>query len=714
MLIGLVTIPVIYASLLTSSFSDPINRLDNVPAAVVNQDVAASANGTKLDIGATLTDELVSSTAKNNFVWREYGAEEASAALDSGEVYAVLTIPRSFSSDALSVAGDHPTPAKLKIETNDGANMFAGTIAKQLGTTVADTLATQVSEEYLGNIYAGFNSAHDGFANAADGATQLADGTSEASDGAGQLNMGLDQLVTGSADLADGTVALADGAEQIDSGAQTLADGGSALHDGAVQLADGAGVVNTGAEQLRDGASQVADGTQQLADAVDAVNEAVSPLAQSVATLSEDASTLTDGASGVATSADDLLANWDALGDDEKRQLVEQLSTDAGAVRDGLDGALASMGQTDLSGVDQLGNLSTSIHDLNDGAQQVATGAADLADGTSELAGGADTLADKSGDLANGISDLADGTGTLYDGAIQVRDGAQQLSDGTVGAADGSASLADGLIQLVGGSDELATGLEDGAEQVPTYSDSESDQLSEVAADPVQFDELRRNEVARNGDGMAPYFMALGLWVGGIGFYLMNEPLARAKGSGPSFVDALRSFLPGAAMAVGQSILLFVAIHGLVGVEYANPAGLLSMMLLASVTFIAINQALIALLGAPGRYFALILIVLQLASAGATYPVETAPELFQALNPWLPLPYAVDAFRSLIAGGSIGVADAVTQLLVWLAVALAMTTLAIMLKRVKDGKTSWGSNPKVTSPAVKDSASASPQGELTV
>ena len=70
------------------------------------------------------------------------------------------------------------------------------------------------------------------------------------------------------------------------------------------------------------------------------------------------------------------------------------------------------------------------------------------------------------------------------------------------------------------------------------------------------------------------------------------------------------------------------------------------------------------------------LIVFQLASAGATYPIQTTPDLFQTVHSWLPFTYAVGAFRSLIAGGSIGVWPAVGVLSVWLLAALAVTTLA--------------------------------------
>ncbi|MCJ1686863.1 YhgE/Pip family protein [Rathayibacter sp. VKM Ac-2927] len=185
------------------------------------------------------------------------------------------------------------------------------------------------------------------------------------------------------------------------------------------------------------------------------------------------------------------------------------------------------------------------------------------------------------------------------------------------------------------------------------------------------------------GSGLAPYFMALALWVGALAFYLMSAPLSERllAARRPAWVIALRSYLPGALMAVAQGVLAALVIRFGVGVEMAQLPALMGIAVLTSLTFVAINQALIALLDAPGRFLALLLIVLQLSSAGGTYPIETAPAFFQAVHGVLPLTYTVEAFRSLIAGGSIGVANAVLVLSLWLLGALAVTVLAAARRR---------------------------------
>ena len=46
--------------------------------------------------------------------------------------------------------------------------------------------------------------------------------------------------------------------------------------------------------------------------------------------------------------------------------------------------------------------------------------------------------------------------------------------------------------------------------------------------------------------------------------------------------------------------------------------------------------------------------MLQLTSAGGTYPVQTSPGFFAAIHPFLPMSYVVDGLRRLITGGDLG------------------------------------------------------------
>jgi putative membrane protein len=616
-LFGIALIPLIYAGALTWASQDPIHRLEKIPAAIVNEDHAATADGETVNVGAELVDELTSDDSPTNFHWVELDADDADAQLASGDILAVLTVPAGFSRDALSVTGDNPRAAELAIRTNDGANQIVGNIASTIASSVTATLSTSVSSTYLQNVYLGISDIHDEVSTAASGAATVSTGAADAASGSRSL-------VAGLADLSTGGARLSSGASAVQSAATQAVTGASQVSDGSTALATGSGTALSGAQALAAGANQA----------------------------SSSASSLAAGTAGVAQALADLQAAYPTLTDAERLAAIGQLVDTSGELAGGAGGL--------SSGVHTIASSATALV----GDASAGTGLAALSAGATALSAGAGTLDSGLAALSSGASDLASGASTL--------------SRGIDSAATGASELDSGLQTLRSGASELADGLESGAASIPTYSTSGAHDLSGVVADPIHLTASRDNEVPWTGYSLAPYFMTLSLWVGALAFYLMfpalRERLLVARK--PSWLIAIRSYLPGAAMALTQSLLVVLIVRLGIGIEPANLAGLAGIVALTSLTFVAINQALIAILGPIGRFVALVLVVLQLASAGATYPIQTTPEVFQAIHFWLPFTYSVEAFRSLIAGGSIGIAQAVPVLLVWMLSALVVTALA--------------------------------------
>jgi putative membrane protein len=321
---------------------------------------------------------------------------------------------------------------------------------------------------------------------------------------------------------------------------------------------------------------------------------------------------------------------------------------------------------------------------LNDSQQ----GLGDAADSADELANGAENLSSQMPELSSGASDVADGLDQLQSGygamseeqiqgmLAELNEGAQQVDSGTDQAQSGAQDLAEG-------NRELADELDNSSSGDASYSEENSQHLASIVAEPVSMDQERINEVPSYGYGLAPYFVSLSLWVGALSFYLMMPALntPRLRGDSPTWWVTLRSYAPGLLMGVAQSALAVLILRFGVGLEVSNFWGLAGIMALSSLAFFAVNQALVALFGAPGRFLALILLVLQLASAGGTYPIETAPGPIEALHAWLPMTYTVEAIRSLIAGGTLGVEPAVWVLGGTTLIGLLLTFLAVLLNR---------------------------------
>lgn len=644
-------VPLFYGALYIWANLDPTGRLDNVQAAVVNEDEmieVAGQDGEKqpVAVGRELAANLIGDDSRNNYDWLLTDAADARAGLADGTYKAVLTIPKDLSKAATSTSGD-PSAAvqgRLDLKTNDAVNFVNGQIADRILDAAKSSLNAQVTETYLGNLYLGFTDIKASLEEAADGAGQLADGAGELTDGANQLSDGTAQLADGATTLADGTRRLATGANQLDDGVGQLAGGLGQLEDRTAPLPGQT-------ERLADGAEQVATGVagfdrivQQVAGAIsgstDEIDQRLGRLEQSL----RDAATTCRESGAPAAQCSDLDAAADS----------------AATARTQLDGL-----------VGQAGTIGEQSAALSRGARQVADGNRELADNVPALVGAIGDAADGADRLRSGTSQLADGAEDAATGADRLADGAGQLTDGANQLADGAGALRDGAL-------ELQSGLSDGSEQVPDYTEDERDQLAKTAATPVTDAADRLNKVSSYGEGLAPYFMALALWVGAMSIYLLLRPLsARAVASAAGSVrTALAGFVPGAALSLVQAVLLVGVLLGIVGVGASQPWLLLGLAVLTGLVFTAINQTFIAWFGGAGRFLAIVFVCLQLTAAGGTYPIETSPSFFGFLHSLLPMTYAVHGFRAATAGGTQGVAFDAFVLVVFALLALGATALA--------------------------------------
>ncbi len=434
-------------------------------------------------------------------------------------------------------------------------------------------------------------------------------------------------------EASTGATQLADGAGQLKSGQQQLADGAAQLASGSSQLATGLGTLRSGTAQLPDQTKQLADGAGQVADG----NQKVA-----------DAAALAAGASG------DIQTRLDGY----RNQLAQDLR-DAGVPDPQVQEILGRLDQL-RSPVDQ---ANAKIQTANGQLAQLAAGARQVSDGAHQLAAATPQL-------TSGIAQAADASG-------QIRDGATKLSDGERTAVTGTNQLADGSVQL---QDGLAAGLK----QIPNPDDPTRAATANTIADPVAVSSSGVASAGTYGAGLAPFFISLATWIGAFVLFLLLRPLStRALTAGASpFRVALGGWLSSALLGVAQVIVLFGAVTWLVGIDVAHPLGAIGFAVLVSLTFTSVVHALNAFFGAVGKFLGLVLLVLQLVSAGGTFPWQTIPDALYPLHIVLPMGYAIDGFRHLLySGASMEILGDIGVLLAYLVGGILVSTLAARKRR---------------------------------
>ncbi|MEU8033466.1 YhgE/Pip domain-containing protein [Streptomyces sp. NPDC049099] len=659
-LVALLVLPLLYGALYLWSFWDPYGRLDRIPVALVNDDKGATAGGKKITAGDDIVDGLRDS---RTFAWHQVSDEEARRGVEDGTYYLSLTLPADLSRRIASSSGDSPQTGALQVRTNDANNYIVGQISRSVFNEVRSAASTKTSRTFLDKIFVSFSDIHDK--------------TVTAAEGADRLNTGIGKAEKGSKDLADG-----------------LKDAKS----GSGKLATGLKKLNTGAGDLQDGSRQVADGTKALADKVNGVYGTAGPfLKDNEKTIGDTARLVSDSAKTVKDNLDVLVkhapgaaklahANADILDAVYKARCETAAIPDpncADLKRARTATAEVATVADDLNTLvaDQDGDLKTMRDNLGT-LQKQATA---LEQRAPHLYEDVDDAVTKINELNTGAQKVAAGAKKLHTGLGTAQTGATTLDKGIGTAASGAQTLNGGLYKLSDGSDRLAGGLHDGAGKIPDYDKKDRDQRTGVMADPVQLASHDLHKAPNYGTGFAPYFIPLSLWVGAMVAYMLIPPLNRralAAGS-PAWRIALAGWLPVAAVGVLQVVALMAVLHWAIGLQMLRAAGTIGFLCLVTGCFAAIVQWLNARFGAAGRILVLALLMLQLTSAGGTYPVQTSPRFFNAIHPFLPMSYIVEALRRLITGGGLGpVWQACGVLAAFTAGALALTALAARQRQV--------------------------------
>ncbi|MET0853642.1 MAG: YhgE/Pip family protein [Microterricola sp.] len=367
--LGVLAVPLLIGGILAWALAAPTQNLDRVTAAIVNNDEPVMVDGNTVPLGRQFAAGLIEgpsdpAESTSNFTWVLTNSDEAALGLGTGRYAAVVTIPESFSAAATSMGGQasDAREAVFEVATSPASAALDPTITQLITEAAAAAVNQQLIEQYLDNVYAGFNTINE----------QIG----QASDGAASLVSGADSVSSGAQSLADGASQLTAGLDSLDAGADSLASGLAQL-DAASQPLPGQ------TAQLAAGAAGVAAAVGSLAAAV---SDATTQFAAVTAQICVTPGLVCDR----ATAALARLQNAD--------QQTAALATGAGQVASG-NAQLADAMPSLVAGIDASAG----------GGSEVAAGSAQAASGAESLSAGAQSLAAGAAQLDDGAAQLSDG-----------------------------------------------------------------------------------------------------------------------------------------------------------------------------------------------------------------------------------------------------------------------------------------------------------------
>ncbi|HDX9652236.1 phage infection protein [Bacillus wiedmannii] len=261
------------------------------------------------------------------------------------------------------------------------------------------------------------------------------------------------------------------------------------------------------------------------------------------------------------------------------------------------------------------------------------------------------------------------------------------LEDSSKGLVDGKKKLTDIKADMP----ETEKKIKDLANKIRDFESEEDikdiirllkndvEKQSDYFANPVNLKENKLFAMPNYGSAMSPFYTVLALWVGALLMVSLLTVEVHEEGanykSHEIYFGRLLTFL---TIGLSQAFIVSMGDIFLLGTYVVDKFWFVLFSLFIGGVFVCIVYSLVSIFGNVGKSMAIILLVLQVAGSGGTFPIQMTPAFFQALYPFLPFTYAISAIRETV-GGMLW--DIVTRdLLVLSAFVVVMIVAALLLK----------------------------------
>lgn len=628
-------IPIIYSFFYLKSYWNPYGDLSDIKIAIVNLDKGKDGENQGKEFVSELKED-------GTFQICEVKDEEANTGMDKGEYYAKITIPENFTEYLNSASTENKRIAEITYSPNQASNYLATQIIGSAMKTVETSLQAKVNSKIVANLSEKLQEVPDSLQTIADGSKEILDGSESLKSGIDQINKGTNKLSDSYTKFDDGVNSAYKGSKQISNGVLKAEEGVKTLSDGSKLLDSSMETINEGVNELSKkgeegitdlttGVNKYVDGTNQVItylNGVESVNEKEGNILKAIEDTSKNTNLSSEQKLAIINGA---LSKYDlitASKDYKKLQASKPLISVA-------KNELSTKGTELKAGVNDLTKISSGITTLKAGLQKVGQGTKSLNTGVSTLLTGTKTL-------KSGTTDLSNGLKTLDKNSKVIETSLNTLSDGTKSAYEGSKKLSDGAKTF---NDEINNGIKDTKEELKTL-----DGLDKFSEDPVKFKTEANGKVDSYGIAFTPLFLCIGLWVGALMCYvvLYYDQKNRYKYLDSAAKNKLLQNLFYIAIGAVQGIVTALLLKLGLGFELQNAALYYGASILIGITFISIIQFLIRNFGDIGKFLALIILVLQLAASGGTFPIETINKGFRVLTPYLPMTYSIKLLREIL------------------------------------------------------------------
>lgn len=642
-IMGLCILPSLYAWFNIFSNWDPYGpeATSNLKVAVASDDEGIMIAGNSINIGASVLEALEANTTIG-WVFTDT-TDEAIDGVYDGSYYAALIIPENFTEEMISFLGgeiDHPDiiyyeNAKKNAIAPKITQKAKTTVQEQVNSTFVSTLAETLMK--VSNSLYGLDEEGDGLTNNV--LTRL-----------NELSGDLQSYVN----ILNSFVSILNSAQSIVETSQAMMPNiNNMVSTGEASINSMQSLLVTGNGTADSVADMVSYSFDMVNDTLDNVSAVITDKLNSLGNYGQVAGTSISGAQTVMPYLEQMfnqaVSGWEQTADAQTqaqiadvRSQLDVISADLAALEANANATSDEVTALSNKIITEINNCKSAIDNLRNSF--------------------AYTVKPQLDSTMNSMQNSMIATAGILNGVDADFDGVENALDDYHSTLEkGSASLTDSLEMaqnlLVGLNDVIADLVSlqqnDQYQEILEIVQSDPALLGEFIASPVNLDTVGIYEIENYGSAMAPFYTILALWVGALILVAIIhvkvhpvEGLTNVKPYQEYFGRYILFFM------VGQIQTLITVLGDLfyIRIQCHNPFLFWLAGAVSSLVFTLFIYSLTVAFGNVGEALAIVVMVIQVAGAGGTFPIETLPKVYQMVYKYLPFPYGMNAMRETIGG----------------------------------------------------------------
>ena len=649
-IIGLTVIPSLYAWFNILSNWDPYGEsaTSNLQVAVASSDQGIVIGNIELNVG----DIIISNLKENKTIGWVFTdtAQEAIAGVHSGDYYAALVIDEEFSDNMISfLSGDIENPVITYYE-NEKKNAIAPKITAKVKTTIE----REVDHAFVSTLAQALLKGGEYFAT-------LDEEGNITGQGIAKLER-LDSDLNGVISILDSYIALMDSTENISEAGAAVSKTADSITELAESMADNAQKSASDAKQDLQKVKGISDDKiNELNKKLDDADAIATDLNNRLANVdNKDSEKVND----IVTKVNKLASAWgnkdttgsisnaiytSPIANDTIRQNIA--NTDATVAK--LQADATQLGEYAATDIEKFNNTKAAL------VQDIAIVLSETRDVRGKYENEISPLEQRTIDsAANSVAEVkkllnynANSIDLVISSLKSYSSLADQSKDSLIKSRNEAVEMERQLSALI--SDIKSIGDNEAYQKFVNLLQTDPDLLSEFISSPVEISDEYVYPVENNGSMTAPFYIVLSIWVGALIMSTILKTVVKDT-TGMKNLKNWQCFFGRffVTFVIGQlqTIITVMGAFLFVGIQCEHPFYFWLACAWTSLIYSLLLYSFTYSFGNVGEALSVILMVIQVAGAGGTFPIEVLPKVFQVLYKFMPFNYSMNALRECIAG----------------------------------------------------------------